>query len=133
MAHRIYNINRIPTTQNLGPIAGTAAYEHGDVFVDEVTDYIHENIKYAREYLAENLPQIKIGAHEGTYLIWFDFRDTGLSDEQIARKVLEEAQVIGDLGTWFGEAGTGFMRFNYACPRAYVEEQMRRLYTAFTK
>lgn len=27
--------------------------------------------------------------------------------------------------------GAGFMRFNYACPRAYVEEQMERLNRAF--
>lgn len=133
LSNRMYNINRIPTTQNLGPIAGTAAYEHGDTFVDEVTRYISDNIDYARAYLTEHLPDIRIGAHEGTYLIWFDFRGTGLTDDQIAKKVLEEAQVIGDLGTWFGDAGAGFMRFNYACPRAYVEEQLKRLKNAFSR
>lgn len=131
LAHRIYDINRIPTTQNLGPIAGTAAYRHGDDFADEEMEYIRGNIMYARAYLAKHLPQIKIGEHEGTYLIWFDFRETGLSDEQIAKKVLEEAKVIGDLGSWFGQGGAGFMRFNYACPRAYVEEHMKRLSKAF--
>lgn len=133
LSNRIYNINRIPSTQNFGPIAGTAAYEHGDTFVDEVTQYISDNIEFGRAYLTEHLPQIKIGTHEGTYLIWFDFRDTGLTDDEIAKKVIEEAQVIGDLGTWFGEAGSGFMRFNYACPRVYVEEQMKRLNKAFGK
>ncbi len=131
LAHRLYDINRIPTTQNLGPVAGTAAYRYGDDFADQVMEYVRGNVEYAREYLAKNLPQIKIGPHEGTYLIWFDFRDTGLSDEEIARKILEEAGVIGDLGSWFGEGGSGHMRFNYACPRAYVEEQMKRLSRTF--
>ena len=131
LSHRIYDINRIPTTQNLGPIAGTAADEYGDAVVDEVTQYIAANIAYAKTYLAENLPNIKIGTHEGTYLVWFDFRSTGLTDQQIAKTVLEDAKVIGDLGAWFGENGRGFMRFNYACPRAYIEEQMRRFARAF--
>jgi len=133
LANRIYNINRIPSTQNLGPIAGSAAYTYGDTFVDEVTAYIQGNIQYASRFLADHLPDIRIGTHEGTYLVWFDFRATGLTDTQIAKKVLEEAKVIGDLGIWFGDSGAGFMRFNYACPRAYVEEQMRRFSAVFHK
>lgn len=131
LAHRIYDINRIPSTQNFGPVAGAAAYNHGDAFVDEVMKYIYGNVEFAREYLAEHLPQIKIVPPQGTYLIWFDFRGTGLQEEEIYRRVLEQARVIGDIGRWFGENGGGFVRFNYACPRAYVNEQLERLSTAF--
>ena len=131
LAHRIYDINRIPSTQNFGPVAGAAAYNHGDAFVDEVMTYIYGNVEFAREYLAEHLPQIKIVPPQGTYLIWFDFRGTGLQEEEIYRRVLERARVIGDIGRWFGENGGGFVRFNYACPRAYVNEQLERLSTAF--
>lgn len=131
LSNRMYGINRIPATQNFGPVAGTAAYEYGDSFVDEVMQYIAGNIEYARSYLKEHMPKIKIGKHEGTYLAWFDFRETGLSNEEILKKVIEEAQVVGDPGTWFGESGAGFVRFNYACPRAYVEEQMKRLKSVF--
>ncbi|MCD7907852.1 MAG: pyridoxal phosphate-dependent aminotransferase [Clostridium sp.] len=131
LAHRIYDINRIPSTQNFGPVAGAAAYNHGDAFADEVMEYIQENVEFAREYLRENLQQIKIVVPEGTYLTWFDFRGTGLPEEEIYRRVLEHARVIGDLGRWFGRNGEGFVRFNYACPRVYVKEQLERLRTAF--
>lgn len=131
MSQRMYKINRMPSTQNFGPVAGTAAYEHGDSFVDEVMCYIAGNIEYARRYLAEFMPKIKIGTHEGTYLVWFDFRATGLDYEEILKKLFEDAQVIGDPGVWFGENGAGFVRFNYACPRAYVEEQLKRLRAVF--
>lgn len=131
LAHRIYDINRIPSTQNFGPVAGAAAYNHGDDFVDEVMKYIQGNVDLARDYLRANLPQIKIVEPEGTYLIWFDFRGTGLAEEEIYRRVLEKARVIGDIGRWFGENGGGFVRFNYACPRAYVREMLERLRSAF--
>lgn len=132
LAHRLYDINRIPTTQNLGPIAGTAAYTYGDSFVDEVMEYIHDNVEYAKNYLKEVLPQVEIIEPEGTYLIWFDFRKTGLPEQEIYRRVIEDAKVIGDLGKWFGDNGAGFVRFNYACPRVYIEEQMARLRKAFS-
>ncbi len=131
LSNRMYGMNRMPSTQNFGPVAGAAAYEHGDSFVDEVMQYIAGNIEYARSYLKKHMPKIKIGKHEGTYLAWFDFRETGLGNDEILRKVLEDSMVIGDPGTWFGESGAGFIRFNYACPRAYVEEQMKRLKSVF--
>ncbi len=133
LSNRIYQINRLPTTQNLGPIAATAAYDNGDQFVNEVMAYIRGNVDYAKAFLAENLPGIRIVEPEGTYLIWFDMRGLGLDTETLHKKVLEEAGVIGDLGRWFGDDSDGFMRFNYACPRSFIEEQMRRFAKVFQK
>ncbi len=133
LSNRIYQINRIPTTQNLGPIADTAAFDKGVPCVNVVRAYIRGNVDYAKAFLAENLPGIRIVEPEGTYLIWFDMRGLGLDTETLHKKVLEEAGVIGDLGRWFGDDSDGFMRFNYACPRSFIEEQMRRFAKVFQK
>ena len=43
----------------------------------------------------------------------------------------QEANLGFNRGTDFGEAGSGFFRINLACPRATVEEAMKRLKTVF--
>ena len=114
-----------------GPVAGIAAYTHGDAYVDELCAYLDGNIRHIADFLKERLPQVSLRAPEGTYLIWPDFAGTGLSAEEIYRKAFEEAGVIGDPGKWFGKGGDTFIRYNVACPRARVEEMCRRLYDAF--
>jgi cystathionine beta-lyase len=126
MATRLF-ANRMPGGNTFGPIAGAAAYEHGDEYADAVVAYIEANVDYAIAYLNKNLPAVKIIKPEGTYLIWFDFRATGLAEEEIYRTVIEKAKVVGDLGKWFGLGGSGFMRFNFACPRAILQKALERI------
>ena len=68
---------------------------------------------------------------EGTYLVWLDFNEYGLTAEELETIMLEEAGLIFDEGTMFGEEGSGFERINIACPRSIVEECMNRIKVAF--
>ena len=43
----------------------------------------------------------------------------------------QEAKLGFNRGKDFGEAGSGFFRINLACPRATVEEAMKRLKAVF--
>ena len=119
--------NRLPAGNTFGPIAGEAAYLYGDRYVDELVAYLEGNFDYAIDYAAKHLPGVRIVKPEGTYLVWFDFNGTGMTPEEINHLVLEQAKVTADLGTWFGEGGAGFLRFNFACPRATVHEALERI------
>lgn len=132
LSERLYDINRIPRSNDFGPLAGAAAYSCCDDYAAEVSAYIDANMEYASAYLKENLPKVKMRKPEGTYLSWFDFRRLELPKEEVYRRVLEEAQVVGDLGDWFGPGGEGFVRFNLACPRSVVQELLRRLIETFS-
>lgn len=132
LSRRLYDINRIPRSNDFGPIAGAAAYSCCDDYAAEVSAYIDANMEYASAYLRENLPKVKMRKPEGTYLAWFDFRGLGLPKEEVYRRVLEDAQVVGDLGDWFGPGGEGFVRFNLACPRGVVQELLHRLVKTFS-
>lgn len=127
LANKLYE-NRLPVGNIFGPLAGAVAYDKGDDFVDQLVNYIYENVCYASQWLAEKLPKAKVVPLEGTYLVWIDFRAFGIEEEELYRLVLEEARVVGDLGRWFGEGGEGFMRFNFACPRERIQEFLNRLY-----
>lgn len=116
-----------------GPVAAAAAYEHGDQYLEDVLAYIEANIDYAKEYIEAHIPGVRLRNPEGTYLVWIDFRGTGLNGEEIYSRILERAKIAVDLGKWFGPEGEGFARFNFACPRTTVAEAMRRLENAFVR
>lgn len=116
-----------------GEMALTAAYSFGEDYLNELIDYIGGNLDFVRNYIYENLDSVTVGRTEGTYFAWIDFRQTGLSAEEINRKTVEEAKVAGDLGDWFGKEGAGFIRLNLACPRVTVQQAMERLKKVFGK
>lgn len=110
-----------------GAVAGEAAYLYGESYVEELLPYIEGNMDYACAYIHDRIPGVSMRKPEGTYLAWIDFREMGLTNEELDRLVMEKARVILNPGWWFGQEGTGFMRMNLACPRSVVKEGLSRL------
>ena len=111
----------------LGLTATQAAYEYGEEWYENVLSYIKGNIAFVREYTKENLPGVRVIDGEGTYLLWLDFRGTGLPAEEIDRRIVYDAKLWLDSGRIFGKTGAGFQRINVATPRSILEECMRRI------
>lgn len=117
------------STPNIfGAIAQTAAYNHGDEWMDAVVEYIRENRDYAIEFIRERMPQISCMPQEGSYLMWWDCRGTGLSHEEFFHRAIHEAGVAINDGRFFGEqTGEGFFRFNLATPRRNVQATLENI------
>jgi cystathionine beta-lyase len=115
----------------MGDVALQAAYTHGAEWLDQLCGFLTDNVQYAKEFIAKNIPQIKTYRHEATYLLWLDFKAFGLTHEQLSRKLLDEAKLGFNDGKAFGTAGDNCMRINLACPRATVTEAMNRLQKIF--
>lgn len=111
----------------LGLVATEAAYAHGDEWYAAMKNYVRDNIAFARAYVEENLPGVRMIDTQGTYLIWLDFRQTGLTVEQLDHKIIYEAGIWLDSGKIFGKTGEGFERINVACPRAVLQEALDRI------
>jgi cystathionine beta-lyase len=114
----------------LGLAACEAAYRDGAPWLDELKLYLYENIRFTREFLLKNLPQVKLVEPEGTYLLWLDFRGLGLNGARLERLIVEQAGLWLDSGAIFGHAGEGFQRINIACPRAVLAEALERIVRA---
>lgn len=114
-----------------GIVAATAAYSEGADWFDSVKSYIWKNILFAKKYIEENAPQIKVLVPEGTYLLWLDFSKTGLSDSEINDRVLNKAKVWLDSGSMFGKEGEKFQRINCATPRIILEDALKRICSQF--
>ena len=124
-ANRIFNMNWF------GQIALETAYNQCEDYVDALCEYVDGNMEYMADYIRENLPMLKMRKSEGTYMVWVDFRGTGMSAAEIEHFIIHKARIGVDMGTWFGSGGEGFLRFNLACPRMLVEKAMGMLHDAF--
>ena len=111
----------------IGLHACKAAYETGREWLEELKVYLKGNLDFVREYLEQNLPQIKLIEPEGTYLIWLDCRALGFPEAKLEHLIVHEAKLWLDSGAIFGKDGEGFERINIACPRAILEEACKRL------
>lgn len=111
----------------LGMTACQAAYEEGEEWLAQLKEYLAGNLAFVREYLKQNLPQIRLVEPEGTYLLWLDFRELGLSGEEREKLIVEKAHLWLDRGEMFGSEGTGFERVNIACPKVTLRRALEQL------
>ncbi len=107
-----------------------AAYDHGDRWLDELIDYLADNMTTVRKFCAENLPAVQFTETEGTYLMWGDFSAYG-TPEELEKKFFEG-------GIWmnrdadFNAPPTGFYRINVATPRAVLQAALERMKAILT-
>ena len=111
----------------LGLVAGETAYAQGASWLDGLKVYLQKNIDFTDYFLKEHLPQIKLIYPEGTYLLWLDFRQLGLSEPQRENLLLKQAGLWFDSGAVFGKNGEGFERMNIACPRQILKNALEKL------
>lgn len=114
----------------MGLVACEAAYKNGEVWYQAMLSYVKENIAFTKEFVEKNLPGVTMIDLEGTYLVWLDFRKTGLSVDELEHRVIHKAKLWLDSGKIFGECGIGFQRINVACPRSILEDALNRIKAA---
>ena len=111
-------------------VSTTAAYTRCDEWLDQLITYVQENYNFLKGYLARFLPSVEVYPMEGTYLAWVDFRSWSLSSSELESFMREDALLFLDEGHVFGTGGSGFERFNLACPRSVLGDSLERLVLA---
>jgi len=119
----------VPSPGAIGFTAAEAAYAECQDWLDALLVYLEGNRNYLIHYVQEHFPQVKITRPEATYLAWMDWRAVGLPDSPF-KFFLERAEVAFGDGAQFGQVGEGFVRVNYACPRATLTEALERVRAA---
>jgi cystathionine beta-lyase len=124
---REMNASGYSQLNSLGLIACKAAYEKGDAWLQELKAYLYDNLQFVREYVKQNLPGIHLVEPQGTYLVWLDCRDLGLSRKEMEQLIVHKAKLWLDAGHIFGATGEGFERVNIACPRSVLKQALDQL------
>nr|WP_288281692.1 MalY/PatB family protein [uncultured Prevotella sp.] len=125
---RAININEVCDVNPFGPVALMAAYNESEDWLDELNAYLWDNYTVLCDFVAKNLPQWKMTSLEGTYLPWVDITATGLSSQEYADHLLQNAKVWVNPGTMYGpQSGEGYIRLNIACPKALLLEALNKI------
>lgn len=111
----------------LGQIAFEAAYMQGEAWLDELLMYLNTTVNHVQQRIEREFPWLGMSEPEATYLLWLDFRKTGLTGEELHEKLIRECGLGLSPGDQFGPGGEGFMRMNIATPRSVVDEALDRL------
>lgn len=114
-----------------GTIAMEAAYTHGDEWLDQLQDYLWENYQLLEDFFKTKLPRVKVMKPEATYLIWLDFSDYGMKNDDLMKFTIENANVALNDGGRFGTGGDGWLRINIGCPKSTLVAALERLEKAF--
>ncbi len=115
----------------MGLVACEAAYSKGEQWYQAMLAYVSDNIGFVKQYVEENLPGVTMIDTEGTYLVWLDFRNTGLSVSELENLIIHKAKLWLDSGKIFGKCGEGFQRINVACPRSILKMALDRIKAVF--
>ncbi len=119
--------------------AAEAAFAHGEEWLQQMLDYLQENVLTLGLFLQERMPKVKAVLPEASYLAWLDFSDYGLTHEQLKDKLLNEAKVALNDGTTFGvrdhkgattEIGDAYrccFRLNLGCPKSMLLDALERI------
>lgn len=110
----------------MGLVAGKAAYQGGQAWLQDLIVYLQENRDFLYEFVNQNLPGVRMAKPEGTYLAWLDCRDAGIIGNPYVF-FLQNARVALNDGKAFGEEGDGFVRLNFGCPRSMLSEALLRM------
>lgn len=103
-----------------GYVAAEAAYRGGAAWFDELKQTVWENYTFARDYLAEQLPQAVVTELQGTYLMWIDF-GAYLAPAELEDFFQHRCRLAVDYGHWFGKSGQTMVRLNLATSRENVQ------------
>lgn len=103
-----------------------AAFRAGGPWLDAVVDYLHGNVSLVSDAI-DDISGVRLVEPEATFLLWLDFRDLGLTPEDLHVFLRREARWALTRGVSFGQGGEGFMRLNIACPRERLKRALEDL------
>ncbi len=113
----------------MGYEAAYGAYSGGEEWLRQLLVYLKDNRDYAIAFIRKHLPQIKTTIPQSTYLLWMDMRELPIEGD-IVDFFKDRAGVAPSPGEFFGDAGAGFVRLNFGCPRTILEKGLHRLKAA---
>ncbi|SLN29465.1 MalY/PatB family protein [Pseudooctadecabacter jejudonensis] len=116
---------------SFGLFMAEAAYSpEGAAWVDDLRSYLDGN-RRAFDEGVNAIPGLASMPLEATYLAWVDFSGTGMGRDEFTQRVQQDAKIAVNHGPTFGTGGEPFLRFNFAAPRAQIDEAVERLAKAF--
>jgi len=114
----------VPGVPPLAYVATEAAYRDGEQWRQQLLTYLADNYQTLSDAMTR-LPGLKLQPIQATYLAWIDASELAMDDTQ---GFFEKHGVGLSSGEQFGQPQ--FLRLNFACPRAVLNQVIDRMEAA---
>ncbi|ULT54520.1 pyridoxal phosphate-dependent aminotransferase [Neobacillus drentensis] len=104
-----------------------SAFTEGELWLEALLDYLMGNKQLIDQFIASELPDLQVIHSEATYLAWLDCSAITHDTKYLCEFIRKETGLYVSEGTIFGGNGHNFIRLNYACPKARLEDGLQRL------
>lgn len=96
---------------------------------DEQVEEMRSQYNLRRKFLTSELERIGMPCCDcqGTFYVFADIRNSGLSSEEFCEKLMYEKHVVVVPGTAFGDAGEGFVRISYSYSIGHIQQAIVRM------
>ncbi|MBR0272303.1 MAG: pyridoxal phosphate-dependent aminotransferase [Methanobrevibacter sp.] len=109
-----------------------AAYNESGKWLDELKEVIYKNKQIVEDYLANELPIVKLVPSDATYLLWLDCSALKVSSKVLSEFLRTNQGLFLSAGIDFGQCGDNFLRMNIACPEKLLAEGLGKLKAGIT-
>lgn len=110
--------------------ARTAFSGRCDLWLAKLLQYLTANRDFLVDYVAENLPDVRVTRPAATYLAWLDCSELvrkGLITGSPFEFFMKEAKVAFGEGKIYGERSSDFVRLNFGCTRRTLKQALDRV------
>ena len=107
--------------------AVTAVYDESEEWLEELKEVLYENKQKVKDYLAEELPIIRLVECDATYLLWLDCSALNVSSKVLSEFLRQNQGLFLSAGSDFGDCGDRFLRMNIACPEKLLMQGLGKL------
>lgn len=123
---RALNYDEIAEPNSFACTAAIAAFSQGGEWLDELRRYISDNRKYLERFVQQNMPFVKVASQQATYLLWLDCSAVTNDSQELCDYIRKTTGLYLNCGAKYRGNGRYFVRVNAACPRATLQEGLRR-------
>ena len=109
-----------------------AAYNESEDWLEELKEVLYENKMIVKDYLASELPIVKLVQCDATYLLWLDCSALNVPSKVLSEFLRTNQGLFLSAGSDFGQCGDGFLRMNIACPQELLRKGLGRLKAGVT-
>lgn len=126
----IKNTDGVSTAAIFGVLSTISAYNDCDYWVDELNRYIGESFELVKKEL-DGYMGLKVNIPEATYLMWIDFKETGLKADEFQERLIKKGKVAIMSGGVYGDPYK--IRLNVGCSREKLKKGIYGIKLALNK
>lgn len=120
------NENVVFTAPSISQRGGIYALRNREEIQKPMIEEYRNRVYYAAERI-NKIPKMSVLDPKGTFYLFVNIKETGLTSVEAADKILKEAQVLTIPGVSFGECGEGYIRIACTVKIEKLEEAFDRI------